>query len=388
MTKNYAALADTIKIEDITSEEQHQTILNKLKNNDESFDELFIIDRYQDDNDYVPNDGEDKGWLGYFIGQNTKLQGLYFYKTIDNESFYKEMSCNTSIQNVHFYGINVSVGKVFSMLGTLLKNNHNLTEISVENGELGVGDTRQLSLAIGSCSKSLTTFELGNTEIRDGQLVDIVAALSMHPQLTTLNFTGMSIGRNECTALSTLLRCTTTQLETLNLCNNLIDDEGVECIVNALTNVNTLKELHLGSNRSFTIRGWRLVSTLLETPGCKLETIDIENNNIGDDVAQLFANTLANNSTLKTLSLYGNSITAEGWASFSKLLCDKSSVNKTYLSNHTLVNVGLSSVINASLYANNKSEDKRVVAMSKILKEHLISIRNPSLNGSLKPYRS
>ena len=35
-----------------------------------------------------------------------------------------------------------------------------------------------------------------------------------------------------------------------------------------------------------------------------------------------------------------SSITAKGWAAFSKLLCDTSSVNNTNLSNHTLLEIG------------------------------------------------
>ena len=411
MPVEYAALASTIKIEDITSNKQNQYILHRLKDNDDSIHTLYVKDasvyerdelrKLHMDYDYIPDDGEDLGWLGYYIGQNTKLQDLKFYTAIDNESFYKEMSCNTSIQNVHFYGINVSVGKVFSMLGTLLKNNHNLTEISVENGELGVGDTRQLSLAIGSCSKSLKTFELGGTRIRDGQLVDIITSMSIHPQLMELVFMGMNIGRNECTALSTLLRCTTTQLQKLNFHGNNIDDDGIELLLPALRR-HTLQELKLGYNRSIT--GWKAVSTLLETPNSNLEMLNVNNNGIGDEGALVFANALTNNTTLKTLNIAHNNmgddgalvfanaltnnstlkkldmtacgITTEGWAPFSNLLCDTSSVNKTYLSNHTLKYLGdtnrsmMDTSIRYQLFLNEETPDKGKVAMQKIVHSH------------------
>jgi len=42
---NYAALANTIQIEDITYDEQNQTILQKLKDNDERFDNLYVMDK-------------------------------------------------------------------------------------------------------------------------------------------------------------------------------------------------------------------------------------------------------------------------------------------------------------------------------------------------------
>jgi len=51
MPVNYAALADTIKIEDITSNKINQTILQKLKNNDESFDKLYIMSERNDEDE-------------------------------------------------------------------------------------------------------------------------------------------------------------------------------------------------------------------------------------------------------------------------------------------------------------------------------------------------
>ena len=93
MSVDYAALANTIKIEDITSNELNREILHKLKNNDESFDKLYFIgEDTGEGDDYIPDEGEDMGWLGYFISNNTNLLELSFYITIDNESFYKEMS--------------------------------------------------------------------------------------------------------------------------------------------------------------------------------------------------------------------------------------------------------------------------------------------------------
>ena len=62
--KMYAAKADTMKIEDITSDEHNQTILQRLKDN-EPLNELFIYnkDGIVDDNNetsnYVPNNVEE-----------------------------------------------------------------------------------------------------------------------------------------------------------------------------------------------------------------------------------------------------------------------------------------------------------------------------------------
>jgi len=290
----------------------------------------------QDYNDYIPDKDEDMGWLGYYISNNTHLQVLNFYITVVNESFYKEMSRNKSINEIYFNGNITLDGNVFRMMGPFFKHNHNLTRIELDECEFGVNGARQLSLALGSCNKSLKCIDIANYTMEIEQLVDIITALSMHPQLELLHLCGMGIGRNECTALATLLRCTTNQLRVLDLKGNSINDKGLDILVQALADGNTLQILNLISNTSITIIGWKKVATLLENPHCKLEKLGFGNSRVGDEGTLVFANALKNNSTLKTLGLYRNGVTAVGWAPFSKLLCDTSSVKNTYLSNHTL----------------------------------------------------
>jgi len=367
MAKNYAALADTIKIEDITSNELNREILHKLKNNDETFDKMNICCQLEnmDANsyDYLVEKGEDIGWLGYYIGQNTKLSKVTFIK-IDTESICKEMSCNMSIKKIHFSQC-VLNGRV---LAPFFKNNHNLIEIRIEVCIFGAGGLRQLSLAIRDCNTSVKDISIRNCiEMENGRVSDIIAALSMHPQLEALRLTDVGIGINECTALATLIRCTTTQLKILNLGRNNIDDEGLD-LVDALANGNNIQELCLPYNRSITIRGWKRVASLLEMHDSKLQKLFLNGNNMKDEEALVFANALANNSTLRRLDLdCHGSITDEGWAPFRKLLCDGSSVNKTYLSNHTLEQLNFRCVW---LDLNGNNHAKQSVAMRKILYHH------------------
>ena len=325
-----------------------------------------------DDDNYIIKDGEDIGWLGYYISKNTKLQELHFCTAIYADAFYKEMSCNTSIQQLNFMGVGSELdGKMFRMLNPFFKGNNSLIEFSVTECEFGADSARQLSLAISGFNKSLKCVSLTYNDM-EGRLADIITALSIHPQLDELDLIGMSIGRSECTALSTLLRCTTTQLQILNLRDNNIDDEGVEVLVNA---ANGLQELDLSYNR-ITIQGWKAVSTLLEGPDSKLKTLNIANNDVGDEAALVFANALVNNSALKTLNLKSCSISAEGWSPFSKLLCDASSIINTYNSNHTLAYLGDTegsmkhTFIPEFLRLNKETPNKGKVAMTKILHRH------------------
>ena len=129
------------------------------------------------------------------------------------------------------------------------------------------------------------------------------------------------------------------------------------------------------------------LAALLEHPHCNLDRVYLSNNNIGDEGAIIFANALASNRNLKTLNLYRNDITAEGWSCFSKVLCDTSSVNNTFLSNHTLEKLSSSNHarnVDSLLALNGSSEDKNQVAMKKIINRHQHFDMHPFFEWDLK----
>ena len=280
------------------------------------------------------------------------------------------------------------------MLDLFLKSNHNLTEIEVSECELNVDSVRQLSLALGNCKRSLKKVEFDDNNFGDGQLVDVIAALSMHNQLEHLDLEGMDVGRSECMALSTLLQNTTKQLQTLNLSINNIDDERIEVLVHGISG-SKLQELDLSYNPSITIKGLKTLSTLLEMPGSNLERLILNDNDIGNEGALVFAHSLRGNSKLKDLDLsccYG--INEVGWAHFSRLLCDTSSISKTYLSYHTLrdldtidpiedlaENLEIPTDLASYLDFNGSSENKGQVAMGQVL-----LFRSASRDFKLYPY--
>ena len=143
------------------------------------------------------------------------------------------------------------------------------------------------------------------------------------------------------------------------------------------------------------MRGWERLSTLLEVPDSNLIKIDLSANNLGDEGALIFANAMVVNSKLKDLDLTDcDGITEVGWAHFSRLLCDTSSISKTYLSNHTLreldtidpiedlaENLEIPTDLASYLDLNGSSENKGQVAMGQVL-----LFRSASRDFKLYPY--
>jgi len=261
---------------------------------------------------------------------------------------------------------------MFTMLGPFFENSPALTELFINDCQFGNDGWRLLALAIGSSkNKSLQKVTLLECNVSDEGLVDIITSLSMHSNIERLDLDDNRFSTNGCTALSTLLRCSATQLKYLNLSNNEINDEGIGALALGLKNCSHLETLKLENNTSVTTKGWQKLASILDAPNSNLIGVGLMINNINDDALAAFANALVNNNTLTTLSII-DMPTANTESAFSKLLCDTSGINLTFLSNHTLTSLGLLKYTHPlqQLLDLNVGDDKKEVAMIKILKHH------------------
>ena len=230
----YDAQADSINIEDIATNDNNRIILRRMKrNNSDDHDSLFIQNLHDQDGeaceDYVPEGAHDMGWLGYFIGKSDYLNKLIFIRLTLTpisgasiaevlEPFLMGLNRNKSIRELNFEGMDLLGGRVFSMLGPFFKNCPTLSHLQIDLCTLGDDGWRLLSLAIGSSKhKSLEHVELLNNDISDERMVDIITSLSIHPRLEELELYGNRCSTNGCMALSTLLRCSVTELKLLIL---------------------------------------------------------------------------------------------------------------------------------------------------------------------------
>jgi len=134
-------------------------------------------------------------------------------------------------------------------------------------------------------------------------------------------------------------------------------------------------------------RGCQSLADLLEYRNCNLVRLDLDCNDMGDGGAFVFANALATDRKLEILNLHNSDITAGGYSSFSKVLCDTSSIESTFLSNHTLLSLGdedMPEDVEASLELNRSSENKKQVAIKKILQCHRHFDMQPFFEWDLK----
>ena len=287
------------------------------------------------------------GWIGYFIGRNEDLTEL-FLNDFGNQGqqsqidfvvpLFKGLVQNTSIKTLNIADTNLFGGRLFTMLQPLFANsNSHLTEILINkpfDGEEG----RLLAVALEGCSRSLEKLDLEHTIIPEEQMAYIITVLSKHHKLRELYLEGNFLGKTTCNALATFLKCAADNLECLGLDHSDMCDEGLNALAPALSNHCNLDWLDLSHNESITAKGWHNLGIVLSNSS--LTSIDISGNAIDDEAVSHLTECLTGNCTLTTLTLDDNqSITEKGLRSISQLLCDTSSINQTFLSNHTLTKV-------------------------------------------------
>lgn len=346
-----------IKPKDITSCEDNAILLRKIRDGDPSLKRLYVVNEEDEVDDGIVEkfrvaEGDDLGWLGYFIGKSEVIKFLHINCDFPEGGeiyFFDGMSQNRSIKILQIYS---EIGDSWNSLGSFLRNNDNLSQFEVRNFVVGHEDAQNL-----------------------------VTALRLQSQLKNLRLSDNIFGRDGCIALgNTLSRWhPSNKLEILDLSYNSIHNEGLQALGSGIMNCLSLKRLNLSGNQSITADGLRSLYPLLQSESHSLEGLHLYGTNFGDDAAIALSEILRGNRFLKDLSFDVDvetaGITAVGWSAFSALLCETSTVNGTYLSNHTLTRLGNYDYKGTPkdiqrLLKTNKYQNRQVAAICKILWGH------------------
>ena len=267
-------------------------------------------------------------------------------------------------------GFNSSDGDDFSILGAAIGQNTNLTTLQIDLAVLDVTYNEFYDGLKLNSSISELLLHCGNDNIAGGVGQKILEAYQANNNLTELSIhcANLQNGGDDHVTAETLRNSTSLRHIDLYDCN--ITDEQLQPILSAVRGHNSLERLLLHSNRIGN-DGCETFTSLLEDTGCNLQFIALDRNSIGSNGAVTLANGLANNTKLKHLFLGSNPIIGRSVVDvFSKLLCNMSSINSIYSSNHTLETLYPKEKQLSPLLELNKGANKSHVAIKKILKFH------------------
>lgn len=200
-----------------------------------------------------------------------------------------------------------------------------------------------LSTVLLNHNSVLEKLHLDNTQINDDVLHFITIALISNVRLRDLNLSkNDDVTSAGWVSFTAVFLSPASSLEKLSLNENSLDDAVIDALISALRNNSRLRELHLTLNGSseVTNHGWMALSTFLRNPNSALEILNLQENDIDDDTAFLFAEALADNNTLKELNTGVDGavdyFTSFSCAAFTRIMCNTSSILDTYNSNHAL----------------------------------------------------
>ena len=276
-------------------------------------------------------------------------------------------SCEINRMILHRLKRNIHMGPEFNKLCIRDHDIISHTRYRTYIPKDGEGDLGWLGYFLGE-NKTLQELHLTCTDTNNfPDILPFCKGLGSNEWIRKMIFEGFDLMDGQ---VFPLLNKFVVNLHTLSLSGSNIDDESIEVLTHALSE-GQVQELCIKNNPFITAHGWKELSTLLEMPDSNLEKLIISSNNIRPII---FANALRGNRKLKKLYLYGRSFVKSEWACFSNLLCDTSSVNNTYLSNHTLrvlVVSGREFPDDVKFFLElNKHFAKGQIAMRKILLHH------------------
>eukprot|EP00984_Skeletonema_dohrnii_P026066 scaffold15321_cov83-Skeletonema_dohrnii-CCMP3373.AAC.4 len=367
----YEANAADISLEKITSSEKNAKILRQLCDGDYNLSILLLGNQRWVQ--FRMGKGDDLGWLGYFIGRSVKLQQLdirglpadegkqqidAFFDGLARSQSIRSISCKqlgdygsaalfrvlgnlSQLEGLSYSGTDFTRNRngCFA-LGTLLESGvWKLKELYFYRNNIGDDGVAALASGLRSIGPSLKTLGLSNNSFGNEGLLTLVSALESCTSLEELDLSNndFSLATAELRSLSDWLQSNQMDLKWLNFESCGINDEGLQALSGT---ARYCKDLHLAGNDSITALGLGHLSTSLQSVSCHLENLYLGRMNIRDDGAEVLARGLIGNKSLRCLHLRDAdediAITRAGWSVFSAVLCDTSTVNNTYLSNHTV----------------------------------------------------
>lgn len=318
----YKKHAQDVKLEDITSSAQNKDIIQKLRDGDPDFTSLHILDSdsNDDEEEYVVSEGDEPGWLGYFIGESKTLISLrlsYLYIPID---LIQGICWNRSIQSFDIKQ-NETADTLFFHFAPFFERNQSLTYFTFGCSSIGSDQSaRNFSMALVKCKflKHLC-FEGGIDgnlfrQSSDETFIDLIAtALNFLPQLEELTFEEYWIEERGYTALSyAFMMGGMGKLRTLKLIGANVDDNALQTLVAGMKHCRNLVELNLCGNNQITEAGLRTLSSFLQSESCRLEDLNLGSLLMGDEGARVFAAGLTTSKSLKRLHLPFNAISNDG----------------------------------------------------------------------------
>ena len=183
------------------------------------FTNEFYVSRYDDDVQNMTDDGWEE--LGRDISNNTHLKNVYLNEAAKIPFFFRGLTRSNTIKYMHFDENGLSTAGVLSMV-PFLQNANNLLELELTDNNIQ-------SEGFNAMFRALSDSPIEALHCDNCGIEAIEIDRNYVPKcLTTLRLKGNRINAGGCRGVAALLQGANSMLGKLFLCNNDINDDGVE----------------------------------------------------------------------------------------------------------------------------------------------------------------
>ncbi|XP_072113048.1 NACHT, LRR and PYD domains-containing protein 3-like [Mobula birostris] len=197
------------------------------------------------------------------------------------------------------------------------------TSLKMNGSNLGDSGVKILAQVIKSQEGNLQNLELERNDLTHKCCEALAFILSNNRMLRNVNLCENHLGDKGICLLSTVLKQPQCRIQKLNLSNNNLSTGSWEALVSVLLINQTLQELNLSNNRVGEA-GLKILSAALKDSHCKLQKLGLASNSLSQKNYKELASAIRMNHTLTHLDLSSNVIQDTGINALSVALMDPS----------------------------------------------------------------
>ncbi|XP_078391229.1 NACHT, LRR and PYD domains-containing protein 3-like isoform X7 [Cetorhinus maximus] len=210
--------------------------------------------------------------------------------------------CDT-IKHLDLYRCNIQCEGLRRLEHVLYK----CQKLRLTSNNLGDSGVKLLSAALRKPGCKIQELDLGDNKLTDSCAEDLASVFN--PSLTDLNLAYNNLGDSGVKRLSVALRGPDCKIQKLNLGDNKLTDSCAEDLASVFNR--SLTDLNLGDN-NLGDSGVKRLSVALRGPDCKIQKLDLRNNNLTDSCTKDFASVISTNQSLTDLDLGVNPLGDSG----------------------------------------------------------------------------